>query len=135
MTQNDTPLTVAIAGFGTVGQSVARIICDGDHPALRLSHVCNRQVDRKRVDWAPSDVIWTDDIDVVLSSNVDVVVELIGGMEPATDWIRRALRAGKAVVTANKQVIAHHGARPSRCGDESRPSSCASRPPSRVAFR
>ena len=110
MTQNDTPLTVAIAGFGTVGQSVARIICDGDHPALRLSHVCNRQVDRKRVDWAPSDVIWTDDIDVVLSSDVDVVVELIGGMEPATDWIRRALRAGKAVVTANKQVIAHHGA-------------------------
>ena len=82
----------------------------GGHPALRLSHVCNRQVARKQVDWVPSDVVWTDDFEVVLSSDVDVVVELIGGVDPATDWIRRALQAGKAVVTANKQVIAYHGA-------------------------
>ncbi len=110
MAKNDTPLSVAIVGFGTVGRSVARILCDGGHPALRLSHVCNRHVARKRVDWVQSDVVWTDDFDVVLSSDVDVVVELIGGVDPATDWISRALRAGKAVVTANKQVIAHHGA-------------------------
>ena len=40
----------------------------------------------------------------------DVVVELIGGLEPAADWIRQALEAGKSVVTANKQVMAHAGA-------------------------
>ena len=110
MVKNNTPLTVAIVGFGTVGRSVARILCDGGHPALRLSHVCNRRVAHKQVDWVPSDVVWTDDFETVLSSDVDVVVELIGGVDPATDWIHRALQAGKAVVTANKQVIAHHGA-------------------------
>ena len=45
----------------------------------------------------------------MLTDDVDVVVELIGGRTPAEDWIRRALEAGKSVVTANKQVIAHAG--------------------------
>ena len=105
------PLGVAVVGFGTVGRSVARIISDASHPSLRLTHVCNRGIDRKRSDagWVPGGVVWTDDFDAVLSSDTDVIVELIGGLDPATDWIRRALQAGKAVVTANKQVIAHHG--------------------------
>jgi len=46
----------------------------------------------------------------VLGSDVDIVVELIGGLDPADNWIRKALRSGKSVVTANKQVIARHGA-------------------------
>ena len=110
MTEQHT-LGVAIVGFGTVGRSVARIVCDAAHPSLRLTHICNRQIDRKRAetDWVPSDVVWTDDIEVVLSSDTDVVVELIGGVDPATEWIRRALQSGKSVVTANKQVIAHDG--------------------------
>ena len=102
---------MAIVGFGTVGRSVARIVCDDAHPSLRLTHICNRQVDRKRADteWVPSDVVWTDDIEAVLSSDADVLVELIGGVDPAMNWIRRALQVGKSVVTANKQVIANHG--------------------------
>ena len=103
------PLSIAIVGFGTVGRAVARIICDEGHSALRLKYVFNRNVESKRVDWLPSDVIWTDDFDLVLSSEVDVIVELIGGLEPAADWISMALTSGKAVVTANKQVIAHRG--------------------------
>lgn len=111
MTQQHNSLGVAIVGFGTVGRSVARIVCSSDRSSLRLTHICNREIDRKQTeaDWVPSDVVWTDDIETVLSSDTDVVVELIGGIEPATDWIRRSLRAGKSVVTANKQVIAHHG--------------------------
>ena len=103
-------LSVALVGFGTVGSAVARILCDGAHRGLRLTHVCNRGVARKKVDWAPRGVTWTEDIDVVLGSDADVVVELIGGLEPAASWIRRALEAGKSVVTANKQVIAQAGA-------------------------
>ena len=103
-------LSVALVGFGTVGRAVARILCDGAHGRLRLTHVCNRGVERKKVDWVPAHVTWTDDIGVVLGSDADVVVELIGGLDPATDWIRRALGAGKSVVTANKQVIAQDGA-------------------------
>ena len=102
--------TVAIVGFGTVGQAVARILSTRADRCLRVTHICNRHVERKRADWVPDGVIWTDDIQTVLASDVDIVVELIGGQDPATDWIRRALEVGKSVVTANKQVVAHRGA-------------------------
>ena len=98
-------LTVAIVGFGTVGQAAARILCSRNDQRLQLTHICNRNVERKRVDWVPDNVMWTDDIQTVLASDVDIVVELIGGQDPAAGWIRRALEAGKSVVTANKQVI------------------------------
>jgi len=100
---------VALVGFGTVGSSVARILCERSNTHLRLTHVLNRNVARKKVDWLPSSVQWTENIDDVLSSDVDIVVEVMGGLQPAEDWIRRALESGKSVVTANKQLIARHG--------------------------
>ncbi len=100
---------VAIVGFGTVGSSVARILCDQTSLGLRLTHICNRNVARKRVDWIPRTVKWTENIEEVLSSDVDIVVEVMGGLDPTQDWIRRALKAGKSVVTANKQLIARSG--------------------------
>ncbi|SVE32363.1 uncharacterized protein METZ01_LOCUS485217, partial [marine metagenome] len=101
---------VALLGFGTVGSAVARILSDGSRKHLRVTHVCNRNIEQKRVEWLSEGVTWTDDIEVVLESDVDIVIGLIGGEEPATDWIRRSLREGKSVVTANKQVIARYGA-------------------------
>jgi homoserine dehydrogenase len=103
------PCRVAIAGFGTVGQSVARLMLDLKPRELELVAICNRDISRKRVDWIPSSVRWTDSFADVLTDDVDVIVELIGGRTPAEEWIRRALEAGKSVVTANKQVIAHAG--------------------------
>ena len=103
-------LRIALVGFGTVGRSVARILWEGEERPLILAHICNRRVERKIVDWAPDTVAWTSDFGDVLRSDADVVVELIGGLEPAGDWIRQALEAGKSVVTANKQVMAHVGA-------------------------
>jgi homoserine dehydrogenase len=100
---------VALLGFGTVGQSVARILCSGEMPQVRLTHIFNRQVARKRVDWVPSSVCWTESADDVLASDVDIVIELVGGIRPAYDWVRGALTAGKSVVTANKQLMAHFG--------------------------
>lgn len=100
---------VALLGFGTVGSSVAKILCERSNTHLRLTHVLNRNVARKKVDWLPSSVHWTENIDDVLSSNVEVVVEVMGGLQPTEDWIRRALESGKSVVTANKQLIAHCG--------------------------
>ena len=100
---------VALVGFGTVGSSVARILCERANTHLRLTHVLNRNVARKKVDWLPSSVQWTEKIDDILSSNVDIVVEVMGGLQPTEDWIRRALASGKSVVTANKQLIAHCG--------------------------
>ena len=103
------PCKVALVGFGTVGSSVAKILCERTDTHLRLTHVCNRNVARKKVDWLPSDVVWTENIDDVLSSDVDIVVEVVGGLQPTEDWIRRALESRKSVVTANKQLIAHCG--------------------------
>lgn len=103
------PLRIALFGFGTVGSSVARILMESKPKGLQLTHVFNRNVSRKRVDWTPSSVVWSDDVDSVLASNVDVVVELVGGLDPAGSWVRRAIEAGKSVVTANKKLIAFHG--------------------------
>ncbi len=117
---------VALIGFGTVGRAVTKILCEtvlgksGDG-SVRLTHICNRNVERKKQAWVqdnvqnnvpnnvPSDVIWTDDFHAVLSSDADLVIELIGGLSPAEEIVRGALQAGKSVVTANKQLIARHG--------------------------
>ncbi len=103
------PHRVALIGFGNVGRSVARILCENPGGPLRLTHICNRNVQKKKQPWVPTDVIWTDDFDAVLNSDAEIIVELIGGLHPAEDLVRRALTAGKSVITANKQLIARHG--------------------------
>jgi homoserine dehydrogenase len=92
-----------------VGRAVAKILCESGDRSLRLTHICNRNVERKKQPWVPSDVIWTDDVQSVLKSDVHIVIELIGGLSPAEQIVRGALQAGKSVVTANKQLIARHG--------------------------
>jgi homoserine dehydrogenase len=105
---------VALLGFGTVGSSVARVLAASKFPGIELTYIFNRNVERKHSSAAakavPNSVVWTDNIEVILRSNVDVVVELMGGLNPVEGWIRKALSAGKSVVTANKQLIAYRGA-------------------------
>ena len=100
---------VAILGFGTVGSAVARILGDARLPGVELTHIFNRDVARKRASWISPSVEWSQDFDDVVGSDVDVVIELVGGIEPARSWAKAALRAGKSVITANKQLIARHG--------------------------
>jgi homoserine dehydrogenase len=118
------PASVALVGFGTVGQAVARILCESPHPELRLHAVCNRQIEKKKVDWVPDEVKWSDRLDDALAPDVDIVVELMGGLEPAGWLIRRALESGRSVVTANKQLVAYHGGElaeiAARCGQHLR---------------
>src|SRR5579862_1062089 len=111
MPDQSAPRNVALVGLGTVGRAVAKILCQRTDGALRLTHICNRNIERKKQTWVPADVIWTEDLDAVIDSNAEIIVELIGGLHPAEDLVRNALRAGKSVVTANKQLIA-------RCGPE-----------------
>ena len=109
--EHSTALRVALVGLGTVGVPVARILCEryNDDGWLRLTHICNRNFERKKQPWIPRDVVWTDDIQAILSSEADIVIELIGGLHPAEELVRGALNAGMSVVTANKQLIARHG--------------------------
>jgi homoserine dehydrogenase len=113
MKSEKTVTKVAILGFGTVGQSVAKLLAAGYLDGLQVTLVYNRDVARKRsseaATFVPADSTWTENFDDVIASDADIVVELAGGMEPAGTWVARALAAGKSVVTANKQLIAYRG--------------------------
>ena len=102
-------IRVALLGFGTVGRAVARILTERPPSGVRLTHIFARDASQKRVDWIGGDVIWTDNLDEVFASDVNVIVEVVGGREPAGAWVRRALDSGRSVVTANKQLIAYDG--------------------------
>ena len=102
-------LKIGLIGFGTVGRSVAKILAQDDRSPLLLTHICNRHIERKKIDGLPAHIRWTSKVEDVLASDVDVVVELMGGLEPAGQWVQKALRAGKSVVTANKLLISEQG--------------------------
>lgn len=113
--QTASPRTrVAILGFGTVGSSVARVLAAQSFPGIELTHIFNRSVGRKRSSEAarfvPASTHWTEDIEDVLTAEVDVVLETIGGLNPIETWLTRAIKSSKSVVTANKQLIAYRGA-------------------------
>lgn len=104
--------SVGILGFGGVGSAVVRRLTGPDaFPDIRLTHICDRRAREKRArqpDLA-RDVVWTDRFDELITSDTDVIVEVVTGVEPAVDYVRAALLAGKSVVTANRDVIAHQG--------------------------
>jgi homoserine dehydrogenase len=104
---------IGILGFGTVGSAIARRLTGPDSiPTLELTHICDRRARDKRArepESSTNRIVWTDTFDDLLASDVEIVVEAIGGAGPAVDYVRAALLAGKSVVTANKDVIAHHG--------------------------
>lgn len=108
-TRSASACRVALAGFGTVGRAVAKILSERSDGSLRLTHIFNRNVERKKQPWIPLDVVWTEDLQSILSSDADIIIELIGGLTLAEELVRSALSAGKSVVTANKQLIARHG--------------------------
>ena len=105
---------VGLLGLGTVGGGVAEILLNPEerHPLvadLDLIRVAVRDVNRPRTVELADAVLTTDPSEVVNDPNVDVVVEVIGGIEPARSLILQAIANGKSVVTANKAVIARHG--------------------------
>ncbi len=105
---------VGLLGLGTVGAGVASILTspEGRHPMvadLCLRRVAVRDPQRARPVTMPPGCLVTDPLLVVDDPAVDIVVEVMGGLEPARTLILRAIAAGKSVVTANKAVIARHG--------------------------
>jgi homoserine dehydrogenase len=111
--KNDGVVKVALLGFGTVGSSVAKVLAQSKFSGIELTHVYNRSVARKKespaAKFVPATAKWTENIDDVLKSNVDIVIELMGGLSPTEGWLRKVLASGKHVVTANKQLIAYKG--------------------------
>jgi homoserine dehydrogenase len=105
---------VGLLGLGTVGAGVADILAspEGRHPLvgeLDLRRVAVRDLARSRAVALDPSLLCTDPQAVVDDPAVEIVVEVMGGLEPARSLILRAIAAGKPVVTANKAVIARHG--------------------------
>ena len=105
---------VGLLGLGTVGAGVAKIFQDPNdrHPLLpdiEIARVGVRSLNKQR-DVAIDPNIVTDDLESIVNDPaIDIVVEVIGGIEPAKSLILKAIANGKHVVTANKAVIARHG--------------------------
>lgn len=104
---------IGLLGLGTVGAGTAEILLspDGRHPLLQeleIYRVGVRDISRTRSLQLPENVLTTDLEAIVTDPEVDIVVELIGGLEPARSLILQAIASGKHVVTANKAVIARY---------------------------
>ena len=109
------PLGVGLLGLGTVGSGVARALMGkADTLARRIGRpieirrVLVRNPDKPRSVAVPAPLV-TDVYEVLDDPEVDVVVEVLGGEEPARTFILAAIERGKSVVTANKEVMAKHG--------------------------
>lgn len=105
---------LGLLGLGTVGTGTAQIILDsaGRHPLLQelaIHRVGVRSLDKPRQVTLPSEQITTDLESIVTDPDIDIVVELIGGLEPARSLILKAISHGKHIVTANKAVISRYG--------------------------
>lgn len=108
-------INVGLLGMGTVGTGVVKILTKNAHDILQkvgmsvnVKKIMVRQLDKPRN--VETNAEFTTNIDDILNDKeIDIVIELMGGMEPAKDYILRALRAGKHVVTANKDVVAKFG--------------------------
>lgn len=118
------PIRVALLGCGTVGTEVVRLLTDqaADLTArvgapVEVAGIAVRRPNKHRD--VPAELLTTDAEALVASDDVDVVVEVIGGIEPARTLLLAALRAGKSVVTANKALLAEHSAELFEAADSS----------------
>ncbi len=105
---------VGLLGLGTVGTGTVQLLLDvaGRHPLLQeleIYRVGVRSLSKSRAVTLPAGVLTTDLEAIVTDPAVDIVVELLGGLEPARSLILLAINKGKHVVTANKAVIARYG--------------------------
>ncbi len=113
--QNNRTMRLGLLGLGTVGAGVAQILLDpkGRHPLLTeisLHRVGVRSLHKPRSLHLPPGVLTTDLEALVHDPDIHLVVEVLGGVEPARTLILRAIAQGKHVVTANKAVVARYGA-------------------------
>lgn len=109
-------IRVGILGFGTVGVGTVRILRESSSVIksrtgldLKISKIADVDLRRKRDIEVEPEILTNDPEEVLKSEDVDIVVELIGGIHPAYDYICEALDRGKWVVTANKALLAEKG--------------------------
>jgi homoserine dehydrogenase len=110
------PIKIGIIGFGTVGTAVVRLLQENGWLLrerlgleLQVKKIADLDISSDRGLGLPPGTLTSSAAEVIQDPEVQVVVELIGGLRPAKDFILQALRAGKHVVTANKALLAEEG--------------------------
>ena len=116
-TSDKSVVRVGVLGCGNVGAALVQLVADrGDEIAARtgtrleIAKVAVRSLTRKRPVHLDESILTREAAEVVADPTIDVIVEVIGGIEPARELILAAMAAGKPVVTANKELLANHGA-------------------------
>lgn len=109
-------INIAIIGFGTVGSGVVKILQDRvvlltqrSGVSIRIKYVCDVDLKSKRPVKLKNAILIKDVYEAINDPDVDIVVELIGGIHPAKEFIIAAMKKGKHVVTANKALLAEYG--------------------------
>nr|WP_216086687.1 homoserine dehydrogenase [Halothece sp. PCC 7418] len=115
-------LKIGLLGLGTVGTATASILLSPEsrHPLLKsieIAKVGVKTVDKRRGVDFPEGVLTTDLEGIISDPEIDIVVELMGGLEPARSLILKAITNGKHIVTANKAVISRYGEEIYRAAD------------------
>ncbi|DAA87270.1 TPA: homoserine dehydrogenase [Candidatus Gastranaerophilales bacterium HUM_5] len=100
-------LKIGLIGLGTVGCGVYKTIQNIDN--VEIVKIAVKNINKPRPVEVPREMLTDNPYDVVNDPSIDVVVELIGGVEPAYDYISTAIKNGKHIVTANKELLAKRG--------------------------
>lgn len=107
---------VGIIGFGTVGTGTVRLLLENKELLTRrlgfpikIKKIADIDIKRKRGLALPKGMLTTNADEIISDPEIDIVVELIGGIQPAKDFILKAIRSGKHIVTANKALLALEG--------------------------
>ena len=100
-------LRIGIIGLGTVGCGVYKTLQNSDN--IEIVQIAVKNINKQRGVDVPSGMLTDNPYDLVHNPSIDVVVELIGGVEPAYDYISGAIKSGKHIVTANKELLAKRG--------------------------
>jgi len=108
-------INIGLLGFGTIGSSVVKVLQEKtnffeEHLGIKLilKKIVDKDITTKRDVEVESSILSTRAEDILKDPKIDIVIELIGGYEPARTFILRALRAGKSVVTANKALLSRY---------------------------
>ncbi|MEI3613904.1 homoserine dehydrogenase [Pseudogracilibacillus sp. SO30301A] len=109
-------ISIGLLGLGVVGSGVIKIVEDHQEELMhqlgrgvKVEKVLVRNIEKARQIELDHSLLTTDSADVLANPNIDIVVEVMGGVEDAREYILEALKAKKHVVTANKDLIALHG--------------------------
>ena len=106
--ENKKKIKVGLIGLGTVGSGVFKTLKNFDD--IEVTKIAVRNINKKRdIDGLDNSIVTDDAYSVVNDPEIDIVAELIGGLEPAFDLIVTAIKNGKHIVTANKELLAKRG--------------------------